>query len=260
VTLRLVTIGFSHYCEKARWALDRAGLEYVEESHAPIFHLPAALRAGGKRTVPVLVDTLTRQAFTDSTDILVEIDRRVPGAGLYPRDPALRRATLELEELLDRDLGPAARRVGYYHLLHGGEAYARELLVSSATAWTRLAVHASYPVIAAAIARGLKIDAAGYERSLKKLEQVFAFVDERLEAAEREGRSWLVGDDFSAADLTLAALSVPVLATADSGFTFPPATLLPPEAARLAERLGGTRAGAHARMAMATQRRRNHGG
>jgi glutathione S-transferase len=257
MTLRLVTIGFSHYCEKARWALDRAGLEYVEESHAPLFHVPSVLRAGGKRTVPVLVDTVTRQRFADSTDILVEVDRRVPGAGLYPRDPALRRATLELEELFDRDLGPAARRVGYYHLLHGGEAYARELIVSAATPWSRLAVHASYPVIARAIQRGLKIDAAGYERSMKKLEEVFGLVGETLEAAEREGRSWLVGDDFTAADLTFAALSIPVLATPDSGFTFPPATLLPPEASRLAERLAATRAGAHALQTMATQRRRN---
>lgn len=257
MTLRLITIGFSHYCEKARWALDRAGLEYAEESHAPIFHTPAALRAGGKRSVPVLVDTATRQVWNDSTDILVEVDRRVPGAGLYPRDPALRRATLELEELFDRDLGPAARRVGYYHLLHGGDAYGRELLVSAASPWTRFAVHTGYPVIAAAIARALRVDAAGYERSLKKLEDVFALVGERLEAAEREGRSWLVGDDFTAADLTFSALTVPVLGTADSGFTFPPHTLLPTDMARLADRLADTRAGAHALKTMATQRRRN---
>jgi glutathione S-transferase len=31
--LRLVTIPISHYCEKARWSLERAGLEYREERH-----------------------------------------------------------------------------------------------------------------------------------------------------------------------------------------------------------------------------------
>jgi glutathione S-transferase len=256
VTLRLVTIGFSHYCEKARWALDRAGLPYVEESHAPILHVPAAMAAGRKRTVPILVDEHGK-AFTDSTDILLEVDRRAPHAGLYPEDPALRQQVLDLEELLDRDLGPAARRVGYFHVLNGGATYGRELLASAAaTPAKRVLVHAAYPLIARAIGRALRVDAEGFARSSKKLDDVFATVGERLEAAEREGRSWLVGDGFTAADLTLAALAVPVLAPDTSGFAFPPRSMLPHDAARLAERLAATRAGAHALRTLATERDR----
>ncbi len=30
---RLVTIRYSHYCEKARWALERARVDFVEERH-----------------------------------------------------------------------------------------------------------------------------------------------------------------------------------------------------------------------------------
>ena len=33
----LITIPLSHYCEKARWALDRVALSYREEPHAPRF-------------------------------------------------------------------------------------------------------------------------------------------------------------------------------------------------------------------------------
>jgi len=256
MTLRFITIGFSHYCEKARWALDRAGLSYVEESHAPMFHVPAALAASGKRAVPILVDPQTRQVFADSTDILVEVDRRAPDAGIYPRDPALRREAEQLEDLFDRDLGPATRRIGYFHLLHGGAAYGREMLVSAAAEWERWPVHAGYPLVSRAIGRALKVDEAGLARSTKKLEEVFATVEERLAAAEREGRSWLVGDAFSAADLTFAALAVPVLPTSDSGFNWPPRTLLPPAACRLAERLGATRAGAHALKTLSSERRR----
>jgi glutathione S-transferase len=255
VTLRLVTIGFSHYCEKARWALDRAGLPYVEESHAPMFHMPAALAAGKKRMVPILVDERGK-AFTDSTDILLEVDRRAPHAGLYPEDRALRQQVIELEELFDRDLGPATRRVGYFHVLNGGATYGRELLASSATPQTRVLVHAAYPLIARAIARALRVDAEGYARSSKKLDEVFATVGDLLDAAEREGRSWLVGSSFTAADLTFAALTVPVLAPESSGFAFPPRTMLPHDAARLADRLAATRAGAHALRTMATERAR----
>ena len=35
---RLITIPISHYCEKARWALDRAGIGYREERHVQIVH------------------------------------------------------------------------------------------------------------------------------------------------------------------------------------------------------------------------------
>ena len=46
--LRLVTIPISHYCEKARWALDRAGMPYREERHVQGIHRLAARRAGGR--------------------------------------------------------------------------------------------------------------------------------------------------------------------------------------------------------------------
>ena len=45
--LRLITIPISHYCEKARWALERAGLPYREERHVQGIHRLAARRAGG---------------------------------------------------------------------------------------------------------------------------------------------------------------------------------------------------------------------
>ena len=44
---RLVTIPISHYCEKARWALERAGIGYREEPHVQGIHQLAARRAGG---------------------------------------------------------------------------------------------------------------------------------------------------------------------------------------------------------------------
>src|SRR5215210_3065100 len=42
--LRLVTLPISHYCEKARWALERAGIAYREERHVQGVHRIAARR------------------------------------------------------------------------------------------------------------------------------------------------------------------------------------------------------------------------
>lgn len=46
---QLLTIPYSHYCESAAWALDRAGVDYVEHGFVPGEHvLPALhLRVGG---------------------------------------------------------------------------------------------------------------------------------------------------------------------------------------------------------------------
>src|SRR5205807_1393702 len=70
--LRLITIPISHYCEKARWALDRGGIAYREEPHIQGLHRYYARRAGGARTAPVLVTP--EGAIGDSEHILESAD------------------------------------------------------------------------------------------------------------------------------------------------------------------------------------------
>ena len=84
--LRLVTIPISHYCEKARWALERAGIPYREERHVQAIHRIAARRAGGGATVPVLVTP--EGVLGESEEILVWIDQRTPPEHrLFPAEP-----------------------------------------------------------------------------------------------------------------------------------------------------------------------------
>src|SRR5688572_12127115 len=97
---RLITFRPSHYCEKARWALDRAGIPYREESHVPVFSWLATFRAGARRTVPALVTT--GRVIPDSTDILRWVDEQTGGT-LFPDAESA-----ALENDFDRGLGPAA--------------------------------------------------------------------------------------------------------------------------------------------------------
>ena len=81
--LRLITIPISHYCEKARWALERADIPYREERHVQLIHRIAARRAGGGQTVPVLVTP--EGTLGESEDILRWVDGRTePERWLFP--------------------------------------------------------------------------------------------------------------------------------------------------------------------------------
>ncbi|WP_437730337.1 glutathione S-transferase family protein [Sorangium sp. So ce1335] len=247
---RLVTIPFSHFCEKARWALDRAGVPYREDAYLPLAHALPALRAGGRRSVPVLVSRAG--ALGDSTDIVRHADAFVPSEhALFPGGSGALRAEIEaLEERFDRDLGPATRRVVYFHLLpddDGAFAVMSRSFQARAAAGAALpfwfgrgAFRAYFPVARAIMRRAMRIDAAAAERSMGKLRAVFDLVNERL----RDGRPFLVGDRLSAADLTFAALAAPVLAPEHHPTPLPPPGELPAGLRGLVEALRGEPAGA----------------
>lgn len=205
MSARLVTIPFSHYCEKARWALDRAGVGYVEEGFAPGFHRRPARRAGGGHSVPVFV-AASGAVVPDSTDILRWCDAhgRAPSP-LWPVDPTAAAAVSELEERFDRRLGPATRRIGYGCLIDEPSLPRRILEVGPA--WQRRMPGFVGRGLVALIRRGLKIDAAGIARSRAVLAEELADVAARL----ADGRRYLVGDAFSAADLTFASLLAPLI-------------------------------------------------
>ena len=203
---RLITVPFSHFCEKARWALDRARVAYTEERHLPMLHWAATFAAGGGRTVPVLVvDDGT--VVADSTDILRWTDRRVAdGTRLYPDDAAMRATVEALEDEFDERLGPAIRCVGYYYAF-GDRRIILELARRAAAGWEFHLVRLGLPVVRTLMLRAMQIDAHTVARSLDRCRAIFDRVADIL----RDGRRYLAGDRFSAADLAFAALGAPLV-------------------------------------------------
>ena len=197
-----VTIPLSHYCEKARWALDRVSLPYREEPHAPLLSRFAARRAAGG-TVPVLIFGDLR--LTESGAILRHADSTQPGA-LYPLEAPLRAEVTALERRFDADLGTHVRRWAYMHLLPE-KTLLRDLwsrgVPPREAMWMPLVV----PIARRLLRRAYKVTPAGAARSHERIREVFAEVAARL----ADGRRFLTGDRFTAADLTFAALAAPVV-------------------------------------------------
>ena len=204
---------FSHYNEKARWALDWKGIPHVRRSLLPALHIPRVLWLTGQKSVPVLV--LDGKAIADSTRIIETLERRQPDPPLYPADEAGRRRALELEDHFDTELGPHIRRALFHAILPD-----RDLSVSLLTLGSSPGMRRTYdllfPAIRAAMRMDMGIDGAAATRSWEK---VVAAMD-RIEA-ELQPSGYLVGDRFSVADLTAAALLSPLVQPPEFPYPLP---------------------------------------
>jgi glutathione S-transferase len=268
----LVAIPFSHYVERARWALDVANIPSTQLRLMPMLHLPvvpivrwwyavAAKRAdrvssGASTPALVLFDARGRACATlsDSGDIVAWAAAHATPGALHPApgadaDGAVAAQIARVERLCHDELGPAARVAVYRYLLptpHMRQLAWRNVGPAQAALWASLC-----PLLAWALGAALRVDAARGDRAEAKLAALFERVGEQLAATGLPPASaYLAGDRFTSADLTFAALAYPVLGVgAPDGLTScwtPAAGDVAPGFAALCARLRATRAGAHA--------------
>ena len=196
-------IPFSHYSEKARWALDYKGIAHRRRVLGSNY-LIRVWRATGQGKLPVL--WLDGRAIADSTRIIAALEEHHPEPPLYPRDAAARQRALALEDDLDETLGPALRAAVVTPLFRhdpdtalrvlttgmGGKAYSGLRPLLRIFPWFYRFRH--------------KIS----ERNLERDRAIVAAALDRI-AHERQGRAYLVGEAFTVADLTAASLLGPLL-------------------------------------------------
>jgi glutathione S-transferase len=245
----LITIPISHYCEKARWALQRAGVAYRERAHIQAIHRFATLRAGGGLTAPVFV--CSDGVLAESAEILAWADVQAPPErALYPEDPERAAQVRLLEAEFDTRLGPHARRWMYQHL-----RTRRDIALAygcvGVPAWEQGTLRVAYPLLTGIVAKVLQVTPALATQSEAEVRAVFDAVGERLS----DGRPFLFGERFTAADLTFSAMAAPMLMPPGYGVPLPPPQELPEGMAAVVDELRTHPAGIHALAMFATQRR-----
>jgi glutathione S-transferase len=219
----------SHYNEKVRWALDYKGVPHVRRAAPPGPHRKIAQRLTGSSTFPVLV--VDGEAIGDSTRIIAALERRHPDPPLYPEDPDLRRRALEIEDFFDEELGPHSRLLVIHHTLPDPDlalgAFSPDL-----SGLRQIAMRKAFPLLRRRAITGFGIDDQSVERAYRQVR----LAGERF-WAELEPSGYLVGDRFTVADLTLAALVAPAVAPVQFPYPQPQRghRLLEPIRAALAE-------------------------
>jgi glutathione S-transferase len=195
----------SHYSEKARWALDWKRIPHRRRVMPPGLHpLGGLLLTRGQQfTMPVL--TMDGRHIGDSTAIIGVLEERYPAAPLYPAEPDDRRRALELEDFFDEELGPYARRWAFHELLADPDGL-KEFAVKQLE-WAPGVPAERFGAFVGNFVK-LRYSTEGDEEAAHARDKVAAAL-ERLEA-ELDGREFLVGDRFTVADLTAAALFYPI--------------------------------------------------
>jgi glutathione S-transferase len=209
----LYELSWSHYCEKVRLALDHMQLPWRAVSIDAFGKAPLRARPRPAQlpsyTVPAIVDERTNAYVMDSTPILRYLAESYPEAPrLFPEGASERAEVEAMLVELDSKLGLPARRFAYTQVILERPAFLADLFLP----------HRAHGLYCAPGIRHLSGAFMGMV-----LTQRFAFhrsealgLYEALEhyllglAASLEAREFVVGDRFSAADLTLAALLRPL--------------------------------------------------
>lgn len=194
----LYQFSFSHFCEKARWALDYKGQTYTIKNLLAGPHLSVTKKLAPKTCVPILVDADT--TVQESAAIIDYLDEKYPSKPLTPGDSNLAREAREWEEYLDEEIGVTVRAWFYYHalpiktsaltfLLHDGPWYGGPLYALI------------FPKVRGVMTEKMDLNAETAKRSEERLIDGLSRLNDTI-----QGRRFLVGDSFTRADLTACAL------------------------------------------------------
>ena len=203
----------SHFCEKARWALDFKNIPHTRRNLGGSYLVRAWWRTG-RANLPILVTG--QGAVGGSSAIIAETERIAPSSALYPQEPAERERAFGLESYCDAQLGHQVRTAGLLSpLLHDPAFVARFAAMGLRRGAQRTFV-AGAPLFARFYRWRHGIPASGEAAARANVAQVLDHL-----WSELGGRDYLVGGTFSVADLTASALLGSLLGAPEVPYSMP---------------------------------------
>lgn len=196
--MKLLVFPHSHYCEKARWALDYKGIAFQPVAIMPGFHFITVRKYAPDTSVPVLL--ADKEAVQGSSEIIDYLEQRYPDRALTPEDADERRACLEIEHAMDERLGETIRQFLYYRLLAYPD-FIRYCFTYPMPRVKQWIFRLLYSILRRKIYHTYVISPAKVEQARRDFDVAIADIQNRL-----EGRRFLVGEQFTRADLSVASM------------------------------------------------------
>ncbi|MEM1231073.1 MAG: glutathione S-transferase N-terminal domain-containing protein [Pseudomonadota bacterium] len=210
---------FSHFNERARWALDHAGIRYQRATQVPGLHMRRLKAVSGQSSTPVLDTRTERGVLCGSGAIARWAHEQAPQAGLLPGDAGGEHQAWALCAELEDAIGAPLRRALFHQLLERAPATIPRLFAIEHGMGMRVLLRAMGPLLGPMLRKLDGIDAAAAADGERQLVETL----DRL-ATLRADRDYLCGPAFGLADLTAAALLFPVALPAALPFVLPVST------------------------------------
>lgn len=213
MTITLYQFQLSHFCEKARWALDYKNIDYETRNLLPGFHAATTKKLCDRSSVPVLVHN--GNAKQDSVKIISYLDEAFPENPLTPQNPELRGQAMEWERYADKEIGPAVR-LCFYHLALDHPSLVTSLFTQGGPWYGKYLFRIIFAKLRVKMRALMKINEQTYQSSLNTVDNTADKLVEHI-----NGRDYIVGDAFSRADLAIAALFAPLCQPAKYALVWP---------------------------------------
>jgi len=196
--MKLLEFPHSHFCEKARWALDYKGLPFEPIALLPGFHVKTVRKYAPKTSVPVLLHGAV--VVQGSRAIIDYLDNNYPEFPLTPTDAAMRQASLDIEQDMDLRLGKNIRRILYYWLLdHPG--FLCHCFAHPLPFYKQLVFRMTYPYLRRIIHRVYVVSPEKVEQARQEFDAALTELAETISEAP-----YLIGERFSSADMAVASM------------------------------------------------------
>lgn len=202
----LYVFAISHYCEKARWALDYLKVPCDLRFVAPGEHGKIAKQLGAPASsVPFLA--VDGQVIQGSADIVEWADNAAadPSRHLNPDDVNLAKCQ-EIENRIDDIAGVHIRRFYYSEALVEHPETVRPIFTKNLPLAKKLLISIAWRKIQKIMIKRMDLGLQQGLESKEVVRQELDWVDDLL----ADGRKYLVGDKFSRADIAVASLLAPL--------------------------------------------------
>ena len=202
----LYVFAISHYCEKARWALDSFGVEYELRHLPPGSHVQVAkdLGAAGS-SLPFLVAEGRVVHGSGAIMDWAESAAEVPSKRLSP-DSAFEEECRALETRLDDVTGVHVRRYYYSEALVDHPDSVLPIFTQDLAASERQSLEKNWGLVRQVMMGMMDLGPEQRQESRRIVEGELDWFDGLL----NDGRRFLLGERFSRADMTAASLLAPL--------------------------------------------------